>query len=102
MLLSNTVLLKTVWVLESVYSASREDVLNTLDKIMSLATPETPMAPQILDWLRDGVDVADAMHLATAATARCGTLYSFDLGLVKKAKGKDNLYCDETSLIGIG
>lgn len=86
-LLLNTVLQETVWVLESVYAASRDDVLTALRRILSIATPESPMVPQALEWFGDGMDIADALHLATATTARCDTLYSFDRHFVKAAKG---------------
>jgi len=87
-LLLNTVLQETVLVLESVYDASRKDVLDALERILSIATPETPMVPQALEWFRDGMDIADALHLATATAARCGTLYSFDRHFAKSAKGR--------------
>jgi predicted nucleic-acid-binding protein len=86
--LLNTVLLETVWVLQSVYDASRDDVLKALQHILSIAKPETPTVPQALEWFRDGMDIADALHLATAAAARCSTLYSFDRDFAKSAKGK--------------
>lgn len=87
-LLLNTVLQETVWVLQSVYDASREDVLEALQRILSIAMPETPMVSQALEWFRDGMDFADAVHLATATAARCGTLYSFDSPFAKAARGR--------------
>jgi predicted nucleic-acid-binding protein len=87
-LLLNTVLQETVWVLQSVYAASRDDVLEALERILSIAKPETPMVSQALEWFRDGMDFADALHLATATATRCGTLYSFDRHFVKAAEGK--------------
>jgi len=87
-LLLNTVLQETVWVLQSVYGANREDVLEAVERILSIATPETPMMPQALEWFRDGMDFADAVHLATATAARCDTFYSFDKQFAKSAKGR--------------
>lgn len=87
-LLLNTVVQETVWVLQSVYGASREEVLEALERILSIATPETPMVSQALEWFRDGMDFADALHLATATAARCDTLYSFDRRFAKAAKGR--------------
>jgi predicted nucleic acid-binding protein len=77
-----------VWVLQSVYDASRNDVLNALERILSIARPETTTVPQALEWFRDGMDIADALHLATATSARCSALYSFDRDFAKSAKGK--------------
>ncbi len=87
-LLLNTVLQETVWVLQSVYDASRDDVLKALDHILSIAKPETAMVAQALEWFRDGMDIADALHLATATAARCGTLYSFDRQFTKSARNR--------------
>ncbi|MDR2153504.1 MAG: type II toxin-antitoxin system VapC family toxin [Burkholderiaceae bacterium] len=87
-LLLNTVLQETVWVLQSVYDASREDVLNALRHILSIATPENPAVARALEWFGDGMDFADALHLAAASAARCDTLYSFDKSFVKAAAGK--------------
>lgn len=87
-LLLNTVLQETVWVLQSVYDASSEDVANAMERTLSIAEPESPMVLQALKWFREGMDIADALHLATAASARCGRLFSFDQSFVKKAKGK--------------
>jgi predicted nucleic-acid-binding protein len=86
--LLNTVLLETVWVLQSVYDASRDDVLKAMERILSIAKPETTTVPQALEWFRDGMDIADALHLATATAARCSILYSFDRDFAKAAKGK--------------
>jgi predicted nucleic-acid-binding protein len=87
-LLLNTVLQETVWVLQAVYKASREDVVNALERVLTIATPEFPWSLKALEWWREGMDIADALHLAGAAAARCETLYSFDRQFVKAAKGK--------------
>lgn len=87
-LLLNTALQETVWVLQSVYDASRDDVLEALERILSIAKPQTLMVSQALEWFRDGMDFADALHLATATAARCDTLHSFDRHFAKAAKGK--------------
>lgn len=87
-LLLDTVLLETVWVLQSVYEASREEVLEALQRIVSVATPQTRMVSQALDWFREGMDFADALHLATATAARCETLYSFDSKFMNAARNR--------------
>ncbi len=87
-LLLDTVLLETVWVLQSIYEASREDVLEALQRILSIATPQTRMATLALEWFRDGMDFADALHLATATAARCETLVSFDIKFVNAARNR--------------
>lgn len=87
-LLLNTVFQETVWVLQSVYKAGRDDVLEAARRILSIARPENPMVPRALEWFGEGMDFADALHLATASAARCDTLYSFDRGFAKASKGK--------------
>jgi predicted nucleic-acid-binding protein len=87
-LLLNTVLLETVWVLQAVYDASREDVVNALNRLLAIAIPETPMVVQAVQWFSEGMDFADVLHLATASEAHCDTLYSFDKPFAKVAVGK--------------
>ncbi len=87
-LLLNTVLLETVWVLQSVYAAGRAEILDAARRILSVATPESPTVSRALEWFGDGMDFADALHLATASSTRCETLYSFDKGFAKAARGK--------------
>lgn len=82
-LLLDTVLLETVWVLQSIYAASREDAFEALQRLLAIATPQTRVASQALEWFRDGMDFADALHLATATAARCETLVSFDSKFVQ-------------------
>jgi predicted nucleic-acid-binding protein len=91
--LLNTVLLETVWVLQSVYGASRDDVLKALQRILSIARPETTTVPQALEWFRDGMDIADALHLATATAA-----LQLRPRLRKIGEGKKGLCCSQTDL----
>lgn len=86
--LPNTVLLETVWVLQAVYDATRADIVSALDALLPLVTPEIPNAAQLVRWYRDGMDFADAFHLAVSAAARCDALYSFDRDFVKRAHAR--------------
>jgi hypothetical protein len=40
----------------------------------------------VLQWYTDGMDLADALHLA--ASQACGTFFSFDRKLIRKAEGR--------------
>jgi hypothetical protein len=69
------------------YTLTRNS-LKAMERILAIANPETTTLPQALEWFRDGMDIADALHLATATAPCCSNLYSFDRDFVKSAKGK--------------
>ena len=81
-------LLETVWVLQSVYGAGRQEVCDSLQHVLTLGTPQTAMAPHALQWFAEGMDFADALHLAGAAAGRCQGLLSFDARFARAAKGR--------------
>lgn len=84
---SNTVMLETEWVLCSIYSLRRADVrahvaaLAGLSQV-NLETPERVM--KALDWFAEGMDFADALHLA--ASADCTAFVTFNRQLVASAR----------------
>lgn len=64
-----TVLLETEWVLRSVYSYAADRLAKTLRAFAGLphVTIEgAELATQALDWMEEGLDFADALHLAKA------------------------------------
>ncbi len=74
-----TVLLETEWVLRRGYRFSRERVVAALAAFAGLprVTLEDPTAAaRALDWMRSGLDFADALHLAKAEG--CEAFVSFD------------------------
>ena len=82
-----TVLLETEWVLRHTYGFPRERVADALDHLLALdqATVErADVARQALEWHRQGLDLADAMHLAASAGAT--EFVTFDRGLAREAK----------------
>ena len=89
-LLLGTVLLETAWVLQSVYRADRATVSTMLDTVVNLqgCTLESPAMTNIPNWHREGMDIADAVHLALASASRCERLATFDAGFIKKSRGK--------------
>lgn len=74
-----TVVLETEWVLRRSYRFSRERIIAALTAFAGLprVTLEEPaLAAKALDWMRSGLDFADALHLAKAAG--CEAFVSFD------------------------
>ena len=84
--ISVTVLLETEWVLRSTYGQDRAELAKGLRRLGGLAQvtiEESPIVAQALDWMEDGMDFADALHLAKAAS--CDAFVTFDQRLLKIA-----------------
>ena len=82
-----TVLLESEWVLRGVYGLAAADVVRALRAFAGLArvTVENPaVAAAALDWAEQGLDFADALHLA-AAQAQQGFV-TFDKALARAAR----------------
>jgi predicted nucleic-acid-binding protein len=81
-----TVLLETEWVLRRLYKLNRKAVTNAFRKVAGLANVEieNPLViTQALQWCDDGMDFADALHLASS---RGGAKFAtFDVQLKKSA-----------------
>jgi predicted nucleic acid-binding protein len=76
---SKTVLLETEWVLRSVYGYGRARVAERLRAFAGLPgimLEDPALAIQALGWLEQGLDFADALHLASARG--CDALITFD------------------------
>ena len=87
--ISLTVLLESEWVLRRGYRLSREEIAARLIGIAGLSqiSVEDPAAfAMAIEWMRAGMDFADALHLAKAD--RCTAFVSFDRKLAKVAKGR--------------
>ena len=84
--LAKTVLLESQWVLRRLYRLDRLAIAEALEALLSLPNvrcEDEPLLRQTLAWNRDGMDFADALHLASSGTsARFVTL---DLGMIKAA-----------------
>lgn len=82
-----TVLLELEWVLRAAYALPRAAILKAMLHILGLpvvSVEQPAQVAQALDWFRDGLDFADALHVAG-----CGTIdsfHSFDADLVRKGK----------------
>ena len=84
--ISVTVLLETEWVLRSTYDQDRVELAKGLRRLGGLAhatIEESPLVAQALDWMENGMDFADALHLAKATS--CDAFVTFDQRLLKTA-----------------
>ena len=84
--ISKTVLLETEWVLRSLYRFSPESLAEALRALAGLERvfleDETAVA-KALEWFREGLDFADALHLASAGNA--SQFATFDRKLARQA-----------------
>jgi predicted nucleic acid-binding protein len=82
-----TVLLETEWVLRSAYGFSPVEVAKALRAFAGLPNvtlEDEALAAKALDWAAQGMDFADALHLAKAQG--CDAFVSFDRRFWKAAK----------------
>lgn len=83
---AKTVLLETEWVLRHAYSLTPAAVNRAFRALLGLpgASVEDPVAvADALDWHREGMDFADALHLASSREA--DRFLTFDRPLVRRA-----------------
>lgn len=84
--LAKTVLLETEWVLRYTYeydAASINRALSALAGLESLTVEDAASVERALEWHRQGMDFADALHLASPAGAE--GFATFDRRLAKTA-----------------
>jgi predicted nucleic acid-binding protein len=82
-----TVFLETEWVLRGAYGYSPPEVAKALRAFAGLTRvklEDSALAAKALDWMGQGMDFADALHIASAAD--CEAFVSFDRGLAKAAR----------------
>lgn len=85
--ISKTVLLETEWVLRSTYSLRPSDVHAHLSVMVGLSQVRLEAPEQVavaLDWFEQGMDFADALHLAAADD--CEAFATFDRKLAVAAR----------------
>lgn len=83
-----TVILETEWVLRFAYKLPQATILEALRKTLGLPNVQTArpsVIAQALDLAGQGLDFADALHLA--ASQDCVQFATFDTSFVKKADG---------------
>jgi predicted nucleic-acid-binding protein len=84
---ATTVLLESEWVLRSAYGFDRAGISLAFRRFLGLpnVSPEAAAAVEAaLDSYDAGLDFADALHLAS--TPKASGFFTFDRGLLKKAK----------------
>ncbi|ULB45464.1 type II toxin-antitoxin system VapC family toxin [Limnospira fusiformis KN01] len=89
--ISNTVILETEWVLRFAYKFKRNQVCSALRKLVGLPNVylTNPMlVHQALLWHENGLDFADALHLAQSQD--CQQFYTFDEKFIKNARELTN------------
>jgi predicted nucleic-acid-binding protein len=82
--LSKTVLLETEWVLRYTYKLSRKTVLETFVRLLgyrNLSVEAPEQVHSVLDLYRDGLDFADALHLAASTGADRFVTFDRELAL---------------------
>lgn len=84
--LARTVVLETAWVLRRTFGFDRVQIADALRLLSGLPNVEVEDAAGlvcVLDWMRAGLDLADALHLA--ATPGGAEFVSFDRNLARRA-----------------
>lgn len=85
--IAKSVLLETEWVLRYSYKLGAEAIVRSLRAVLGLenVSVEDPLAiAAALRLLEQGLDFADALHIASSAQAK--RFVTFDARLVKRAK----------------
>ncbi len=86
--ITETVILESEWVLRHAYGFSREAIGIALGKLCGLPSVYLSQpGPMLLavEWLAQGLDFADALHLALSQESE--RFYTFDAKFARKAKG---------------
>lgn len=85
--ISKTVILELEWVLRFSYQLNRDVIFATFQRILTtdnFTIEQHSRIEQALQWYQQGMDFADALHLAGSSQAE--KFASFDKKLIKKAK----------------
>lgn len=84
----DTVILETEWVLRFAYKFEPADINGAFTKLLGLPNVRVLRPDSIskaIEWHRQGLDFADALHLA--ASQNQTRFLTFDAKLVRKSKG---------------
>ena len=83
---SLTVVLEVEWVLRANYRLGSPSIVSALRKfagLSSVVVSQPVVLAQALAWAEQGMDLADALHLARST--ECAAFASFDRGLARMA-----------------
>jgi len=81
-----TVVLELEWVLRSVYELSPPTIATAIEGLLSAADVSVEDATAIrraVGWFKDGLDLADALHLASSSHA--DAFVTFDAAMRRRA-----------------
>ena len=84
----DTVILETEWVLRFAYHFKPDEICQALRNLFGLPNVQLTngsLMAQVLQWHENGLDFADAFHLAQSQ--HCSAIYTFDNKFVKRGKG---------------
>ena len=85
--INRIVLVETIWVLESVYHYSREEIAGAVDillRMVRVLTEDSDLVRVALSAYRRGADFADALIADTNVAAGCTKTVTFDRKAAKK------------------
>ncbi|MFN6561735.1 MAG: type II toxin-antitoxin system VapC family toxin [Nostoc sp. ChiSLP01] len=86
--IADTVILETEWVLRFAYKFKPGEICDALRSLFGLPNiylTNPSLIIQVIQWYENGLDFADAFHLALSQ--QCSEFYTFDEKFVKRAKG---------------
>lgn len=86
-LIPKTVILETEWVLRYAYEIETSKIIQGLKKLLGLpniSVEDPDTVTQAISWFEDGLDFADALHLASSK--RADKFVTFDKVFAKKAR----------------
>jgi predicted nucleic-acid-binding protein len=87
-----TVWLESEWVLRSGYGFAPDQIADGfvgLAGLPMIEIDERLVLSAAIDWMREGMDFADALHLAKSQS--CDAFLTFDKKLTKVAKGRSTI-----------
>lgn len=86
-LIPKTVILETEWVLRYAYEIETSRIIEGLKKLLglpNLSVEDPDTVTQAISWFEDGLDFADALHLASSK--RADKFVTFGRAFAKKAR----------------
>ncbi len=88
--IADTVILETEWVLRFAYNFDSRQIADALTKLFGLPNiyiNHPSLLAQTIAWHLQGLDFADAFHLANSQ--QCKTFFTFDKKMINAAKNID-------------
>lgn len=95
--ITKTVCLETEWVLRYSYEIEKSDIIGAFEKLLGLKNVHIEdlfNVVQAFRWYKEGMDFADALHLAaSAASTKMATFDRKFITRAKKLAAKPELMC---------